>query len=109
MSDSDSDDYSSKFELYEEALKAAKYDIKKINDISITDTGVIRRVVNDNLRYDPDEGFTEEVIEDLQDRMISELMGEIKQMKKKASQKKKKKKKSKKSKKKRSKKRSKKR
>jgi len=95
-SDSDSDDYLSKFELYEEALKAAKDDINKTKNIS---KNVIRRVVNDNLRYDPDEGFTEEVIEDLQDRMISELMGEIKQMKKKASQKKKKKKSNKKSKK----------
>ena len=83
MSDSDSDDYLSKFELYEEALAAAKDDIKKINDISKTDSDVIRRVVNDNLSYDPDEALTEEVIVDLQDTMISELMEEIKQMKEK--------------------------
>ena len=88
MSQSNSDEEFSKFELYEIALKDAKNDInellKKKQDINY------RKIVLENLVYDPDEGIHKNVIEDLQDRMIIELKGEYKASSKKRKSKKRK-------------------
>jgi len=71
MSQSDSEEEFYKFVLYKTALKDAKNDInnllKKNKNINY------RKIVLDNLVYDPDEGIYKNVIEDLQDRMIIEL------------------------------------
>ena len=94
MSPSDSDDYQSKFNLYERALKNAKYDIKgEIDSFDSSEKGVkeelkliLPEIINENLFKD--SNISKSDFEDLKLRMYVELNNYIDTMKVKSSLKK---------------------
>ena len=71
---SDSDEELSTYELYQEALECVKSDIKEL--LKKKKKVNYEKVVKANLVYGWEGFFSEDVIEDLQNRMIDELKSE---------------------------------
>ena len=68
---SDSDEYITKFEIYQDALfhckKSIETKLQKKEKINY------EKIIQENLIYDPDLGISKDIIYDLRKRMIIEL------------------------------------
>jgi hypothetical protein len=67
----DSDEYITKFEIYQDALFQCKKSIER--KLQKKEKINYEKIVQENLIYDPDLGISKDVILDLKERMIVEL------------------------------------